>query len=483
LCFNMDKKEVEDFEDEEEEIETRAVYLVEFFSKLLHSEKFADVYFIVGEGKTQKRFPAHRLVLAASSPLFEAMLYPPTFLDTDPPKVELPLEVVIQDTDPESFSLLLQTIYTDEVDVNAQNIAALIACAKKYQIEKLQIACAEFMEADINADNALELFAVAPELLGDEQFGLEFIRENAEEVFASEGLNALSRERLKTLLRDDNLSIEEQSVFAAVKRWGIAQIEENDGDTKSIDELKAQIADLLPLIRFPAMDIADIAAHVAPSGLLESNQVLELFKYAAMPEGKMRNSMEMSFLTKARSGGFSISDTKLLEPKYRKDVLKMFNSKKSLKFTLLYRGSRDGYTASSFHGKCDSTKGTFTILRNKSNGYLFGGYFAGNWSGSGYSTEKSWLYSLKNATGKTIKLNPSNTTNNAYRNNSYGPTWGGGHDLRIHNSMQGNSNSCNPNTYKSVDSNFHSATVNNSLLAGSGSFSINEIEVFAVKLK
>lgn len=481
----MDTKELEAMEGEEE-IETRPVYLVEFFSKLLHSDKFADVYFIVGEGKTQKRFPAHRLVLAASSALFEAMLYPPSFLEdeTDAPKVEDPLEVVIEDTDAETFSQLLQCIYTDEVDVNAENIAALIACAKKYQIEKLQIVCAEFMEADINADNALQLFAAAPALLGDETFGIEFIRENAEEVFASDSLDTLSRERLKTLLRDDQLSIEEQSVFAAVKRWGIAQIEEEDGDTKSVDELKIMIADLIPLIRFPAMDVADIAAHVAPSGLLEQGQLLELFKYSSMPEGKLRNSMEMTFLTKPRSGGFSVSDTKLLEPKYRKDVLKMFNSKKSLKFTLLYRGSRDGFTASSFHSKCDSTRGTFTIARNKSNKYLFGGYFAGSWSGSGYSSssEKSWVYSLRNSTGKTVKLNPSNTSNNCYRNNSYGPTWGAGHDLHINNNMQG-SCSCNPNTFKSVDSNFSSPSINNSLLAGSGSFGIDEIEVFAVVQK
>jgi len=42
-------------------------------------DKFADVHFLVGTGKEQRRVPAHRVVLAASSDIFEGMLYPIEF--------------------------------------------------------------------------------------------------------------------------------------------------------------------------------------------------------------------------------------------------------------------------------------------------------------------------------------------------------------------------------------------------------------------
>jgi hypothetical protein len=477
--------EVDAPEEEEEEEDTRPVYLVEFFKKLLLNDKFADVYFIVGEGKEQKRFPAHRLVLAASSPLFEAMLYPPTFIE-NPPPVTLPLEVVITDPviSPTSFQSLLTVLYTDEVEVSAENISELIACAKKYQIEKLQIICAEFMEADLNAENVLDLFAVAPELLGDDEFGLEFIRENAEEIFASDGFDALSRPRLSFLLRDDQLCIEEQSVFTAVQRWGRAQLENEGEDASNVESLKKVIADLMPLVRFPTMDVADIASTVAPSGLLDKKQLLELFKYVSMPEGKDRVSIELPFLSQPRQGGFSITgESKLLESKYKKDVLKMFGDVKGLKFTLLYRGTRDGMDAKSFHAKCDGKGATFTIIRAETTGNVFGGYHAGSWGGSGWKTDKSWLYSLKNKTGKVLKYNTSSTTNCAYSNSSQGPTWGSGNDLKIVNKMTSKNNTCNPAVYKSADSKFASETINNQTLAGANKFAVNEIEVFMVVTK
>ena len=464
------------------------MYLVEFLSKLLLSNKFADVFFVVGEDEEKETFPAHRLLLAASSPLFEAMLYPPSFIE-NPPPVQLPMTINISDPDitPQSFKALLTVIYTDECQVNADNISELIACAKKYQIEKLQISCAEFMEGDVNADNVLELYEMAPALLGDNEFGLDFIRENAEEIFASEGFESLSESRVATLLKDDDLSIEEQSVFAAVQRWGRAQIERDGGDVKSVEALSKVISNLLPLIRFPSMDVAAIATSVAPSGLLSQLQLLDLFKYASLTDSKARILMEMPFLTNPRQSSFSITgETKLLESKYKKDIIKMFSlsQNKSLKFTLLYRGSRDGFVAKNFHNKCDGKGPTFTIARSKK-GNVFGGYYAGSWAGSGYKSEASWIYSLKNSTGKVLKYKPQNTTNNAYCNKNSGPTWGGGHDLSFTFPSKQCKGSANPNVYKTADSKFPTkgVTLSSSTLAGSSNFEIEEIEVFSAVQK
>ena len=51
----------------------------------------------------------------------------------------------------------------------------------------------------------------------------------------------------------------------------------------------------------------------------------------------------------------------------------------SVSVELLYRASRDGWAASSFHSCCDNKGPTVTVI--KSGNYIFGGYSEGEWDG------------------------------------------------------------------------------------------------------
>lgn len=64
-------------------------------------------------------------------------------------------------------------------------------------------------------------------------------------------------------------------------------------------------------------------------------------------------------------------------------------------------------------------------------------------------------------------------TNAIYKNNSYGPTFGGGHDLCIYNSSKSSNNYCNKSTYNSGD---------NNLLGEKGQtkFQVSSYEVYKV---
>ena len=42
-------------------------------------------------------------------------------------------------------------------------------------------------------------------------------------------------------------------------------------------------------------------------------------------------------------------------------------------FRLIFRGSKDGFTAAAFHLKCDNKGPTFIIIKSES-GKIFGGY-------------------------------------------------------------------------------------------------------------
>ena len=54
----------------------------------------------------------------------------------------------------------------------------------------------------------------------------------------------------------------------------------------------------------------------------------------------------------------------------------------SKKWNLIYRSSRDGFEASSFHSKCDNKPNTLIIIKS-TNGNVFGGYTEKSWNHSG----------------------------------------------------------------------------------------------------
>ncbi len=45
------------------------------------------------------------------------------------------------------------------------------------------------------------------------------------------------------------------------------------------------------------------------------------------------------------------------------------------KWSLLYRGSRDGFRASDFHSQCDKAKGPKLTIIKSTQGFIFGGVY------------------------------------------------------------------------------------------------------------
>ena len=99
-------------------------------------------------------------------------------------------------------------------------------------------------------------------------------------------------------------------------------------------------------------------------------------------------------------------------------------------FTLLYRGSRDGPNASTFHRKCDNKGPTLTIIES-TKGQRFGGYTDADWkSDEKYVTSKnSFLFSLDHNEKYPVKSGQEQYAIKGLKGE--GPCFGGGHDLRL----------------------------------------------------
>jgi hypothetical protein len=159
------------------------------------------------------------------------------------------------------------------------------------------------------------------------------------------------------------------------------------------------------------------------------------------------------------------------------ELLKLCEFSLKDRWTLLYRGTRDGFGAANFHSKCDDHNNTLTILKAKGSSYIFGGFTSINWeSSSGWKSDpNAFLFSLTNRDNQPCKMKQINTTYSINCHSGYGSTFGGGHDICICNNANITTGSWSNlgNSYEHPQPN-----QGQSYLAGSHQFQLSEIEVY-----
>ena len=109
------------------------------------------------------------------------------------------------------------------------------------------------------------------------------------------------------------------------------------------------------------------------------------------------------------------------------EMLSLIEITKSNKGKLLYRATRDGFTAKVFHSKCDGKANTITIIKNNFN-YVFGGYASTAWKSldSYVSDDNAFVFSLRrNGESKTEKFTVKSNTHALQMDPFYGPVFGG----------------------------------------------------------
>jgi hypothetical protein len=104
---------------------------------------------------------------------------------------------------------------------------------------------------------------------------------------------ALPKDLLIAICKSDTLNVKEGELFEGVIAWGKAALSKEKQDD-SVDNLKKVLADVMPHIRFPTMQMQDIAVKVTASGLLEQDQILELFTYLGMKNNDKKAALGKS---------------------------------------------------------------------------------------------------------------------------------------------------------------------------------------------
>jgi len=187
-------------------------------------------------------------------------------------------------------------------------------------------------------------------------------------------------------------------------------------------------------------------------------------------------SKEEAAINSFNGSSFLTNDEKIL-------ISKWVHPNKIIKFNMLFNTSKDGDSSSTFHYYCDGVFPTVTVILDTS-GRRFGGYSTQNWCqstvGGNYTrAPDSFIFNLSNKKKFDLISQIDGNSNRAvYRNNSYGPTFGGGHDLYLANSCKSNTSSY---VYKNSSSAYNTEN-NNNLFGSSGqtAFQVSNYEVYQV---
>ncbi|XP_031202572.1 BTB/POZ domain-containing protein 9 isoform X2 [Mastomys coucha] len=234
--------------------------LSEHIGALLIGEEYGDVTFVVDK----KRFPAHRVILAARCQYFRALLY--GGMRESQPEAEIPL----QDTTAEAFTMLLRYIYTGRAtltDEKEEVLLDFLSLAHKYGFPELEDSTSEYLCTILNIQNVCMTFDVAslyslPKLTC---MCCMFMDRNAQEVLASDGFLSLSKAALLNIVLRDSFAAPEKDIFLALLNWCKHNAKENH-------------AEIMQAVRLPLMSLTELLNVVRPSGLLSPDAILDAIK-------------------------------------------------------------------------------------------------------------------------------------------------------------------------------------------------------------
>mmetsp|Transcript_31410 Transcript_31410/g.74992 ORF Transcript_31410/g.74992 Transcript_31410/m.74992 type:complete len:355 (+) Transcript_31410:77-1141(+) len=137
---------------------------------------------------------------------------------------------------------------------------------------------------------------------------------------------------------------------------------------------------------------------------------------------------------------------------------------------LLFSSSDDGKSVANFHSKCDNKGPTLTIIET-TEGHIVGGYSSAPWTSSRSlsSSNGAFLFHLSGSQLLKSDLTGGYNSNAIYCQSSYGPTFGGGYDLRV----------CNPFVVSS-NVGFSYQKSSSWPLSEGVSFQVKDMEVFQI---
>jgi len=237
------------------------------FGVLLEDSSTHDVVFKTSDGGT---VGAHRLIVAAGSPVFRAMLYG-NMRESSQKEIELPT------TDTATLNKLLTFLYTGKVNVNSKCIIQILDAAHYLNIASLEEILVEFVKNSLDVMNVFFFVNIATHKTFSNQLlehCLEFMYDRADEVVLNENFKKLSNEVILLLCKSSDLNIKELDLFLAIVEWYKHQYQVSETVVRSIFQE----------IRYPLIPKSDLVQRVRPTKMADPILYTAALEYHLFPD-------------------------------------------------------------------------------------------------------------------------------------------------------------------------------------------------------
>lgn len=193
----------------------QSTLLQDGLKELLNENKFVDCILKVGE----RSLPCHRLILAACSPYFRELCFGE---DGESKSDSTKQEVLLDDVDPTVMEMVVNYLYSADIDINDDNVQDVFAVANRFQIPSIFTVCANYLIKQLSMGNCLAIYRMGlvlncPRLAVAAR---DYIADRFESLSKENDFLDMAAHELFAIIGVDSLNVEkEEKVFETVMRW------------------------------------------------------------------------------------------------------------------------------------------------------------------------------------------------------------------------------------------------------------------------
>ncbi|CAG8579757.1 6121_t:CDS:2, partial [Ambispora gerdemannii] len=249
-----------------------------------------DIKIIAGEGKNAQTFQAHLLILRARSPYFRCAL------SKEWAKNEGAMMVFKKpNISPKIFELILNYLYTSVIDLNKENghdVLSLLVAADELEIKELNNHAQEFLITKMSTwvqQNLVKIIHTIPfrkSFKRLDEYCVKTFREEPHMFFESGDFLSLKEHELVSLLKYDNLAMDEIEVWNSIIKWGtkntlnLSDQPISKWTPKNFAALEETLHQCIPLIRYSDISSNDYFEKVIPyEQILPKDIKIEILGY------------------------------------------------------------------------------------------------------------------------------------------------------------------------------------------------------------
>ncbi|XP_030829309.1 kelch-like protein 12 [Strongylocentrotus purpuratus] len=202
-------------------------------------------------------FVAHRAILAACSDYFCAMF-------TNQMSESIQSVVELRGLKAATMEVLLEFIYTEQVEVTVENVQELLPAACLLQLKGVEMRCSEFLKEQLDSSNCLGIkrFAETHSTAGLLAAAESYCLTHFSEITKEDEFLDLTPDEFSQLICRDNLEMSDESeVYEAVIRW----VKHNK------DERNDQLFSVLEHVRLPLLSPVFITDVVDTQPLVKTS--------------------------------------------------------------------------------------------------------------------------------------------------------------------------------------------------------------------